>query len=231
VILAIPLAGIIIFASRDDLEAKRVGAIFVLFIAAMMFWAVFEQAGLSIAVFADRLTDNSLGPLTIPSAWYQSLNPLFVILLAPLMAALWSTLGAGQPSTPAKFSLALVLLGASFLLMVPAAHLTASGRISPLWLVGLFFGQTVAELCLSPVGLAAMTRLAPVRFVALILGIWLLAAAFGNKLAGLLGAEFHSEDPDRLATFFLTLGGMAIATGLALVALTPWLRRLMGDVK
>ncbi len=231
VVIALPLIAIAIFARTEDLEARRIAAIFVFFVAAMVFWSAFEQAGLSIALFADRLTDNSLGTWNIPSAWYQALNPLFVIMLAPLMAALWSTLGPRQPSTPIKFVLGLFLLSVSFFLMVPAAHLTASGRVSPLWLVALFLAQTVGELCLSPVGLSAMTRLAPPRLVGLMLGVWFLASAFGNKLAGVLGTEFQSDNPAELARFFATVGGIALATGALLLLLTPWLRRLMGDVR
>jgi POT family proton-dependent oligopeptide transporter len=156
---------------------------------------------------------------------------LFVILLAPVMAGLWTGLGSRQPSTPAKFVLGLFLLSVSFFLMVPAAYLTASGRVSPLWLIGLFLAQTIGELCLSPVGLSAMTRLAPARLVGLMLGVWFLAAAFGNKLAGVLGAGFQSDDSAQLAHFFLTLGAMALGASLVLIMLVPWLRRLMGDVK
>lgn len=231
VLIALPVGAIFIFARQQDLEARRLAAIFVFFVAAMIFWSAFEQAGLTIAIFADRLTDNSIGSWTIPSAWYQSLNPLFVILLAPVMAALWSGLGPRQPSTPAKFVLGLVLLSVSFFLMVPAAYLTASGRVSPLWLIALFFAQTVGELCLSPVGLSAMTKLAPARLVGLMLGVWFLASAFGNKLAGVLGAGFRSDDPAQLAQFFMSLGAMVLAAGLILGALVPWLRRLMGDVR
>ncbi len=231
VLVALPVGAIFIFARQQDLEARRLAAIFVFFVAAMIFWSAFEQAGLTIAIFADRLTDNSIGSWTIPSAWYQSLNPLFVILLAPVMAALWSGLGPRQPSTPAKFVLGLLLLSVSFFLMVPAAYLTASGRVSPLWLIALFFAQTVGELCLSPVGLSAMTKLAPARLVGLMLGVWFLASAFGNKLAGVLGAGFRSDDPAQLAQFFMSLGAMALAAGVMLGALVPWLRRLIGDVR
>ncbi len=229
-IVGLPVAAIAVFVRRGDLEARRVAAVFVLFIASMIFWAAFEQAGLSIALFADRLTDNHLYGFDIPSAWYQSLNPLFVILLAPLFAVLWTRLGARQPSTPMKFVLGMVLLSASFVLMVPAAQLTLEGKVSPLWLVGLFFLQTAGELCLSPVGLSAMTKLAPPRLVGLMLGIWFLGAAFGNKLAGLLGTGFNSEDPAALATFFLSLAGLVGIAMLALAVLMPWLKRLMGGV-
>ena len=122
------------------------------------------------------------------------------MLLAPLFAALWLKLGARQPSAAVKFAIGLVFLSSSFLLMVPAATLAAAGKVSPLWLVGLFLLQTIGELLLSPVGLSTMTRLAPARMTGFVLGIWFLAAAFGNKLAGVLGGGFTSDDPAALSS-------------------------------
>ena len=114
--------------------------------------------------------------------------------------------------------------------MVPAAMLTAEGRVSPLWLVGLFFLQTVGELLLSPVGLSTMTKLAPARAVSLVLGVWFLAAALGNKLAGVLGSGFTSTDPQSLASFFLWQAGFVAVAAVVLFALTPWVKRLMSGV-
>jgi POT family proton-dependent oligopeptide transporter len=205
--------------------------VFVFFIAAMIFWAIFEQAGLTIALFADQLTRGEVAGLPFPSAWFQSFNPLFVILLAPLFAWWWVRLGPRQPSSPMKFVLGLFFLGLSFLLMVPAALLTAGGRVSPLWLVGLFFLQTVGELFLSPVGLSTMTKLAPMKFVGLMLGVWFLAAAWGNKLAGVLGSGFTAGDAQGLAAFFLQQAALVGVATIALLALVPWVKRLMGGVR
>jgi POT family proton-dependent oligopeptide transporter len=227
----VPVAIIAWFATKGDLDGKRIAAIFVFFIAAMIFWAIFEQAGLTIALFADQLTRNEFAGLPFPSAWFQSLNPLFVIVLAPLFAWAWVHLGARQPSSPMKFVLGLAFLGLSFLLMVPAALLTAEGRVSPLWLVGLFLLQTVGELFLSPVGLSAMTKLAPMRLAGLMLGVWFLGAAWGNKLAGILGSGFTATDAADLAVFFLQQAGMVAVATLLLLALVPWVKRLMGGVR
>jgi POT family proton-dependent oligopeptide transporter len=227
----VPVAVIAWFATKGDLDGKRIAAIFVFFIAAMIFWAIFEQAGLTIALFADQLTRAEIGGLPFPSAWFQSLNPLFVILLAPLFAWGWVRLGPSQPSSPVKFVLGLAFLGLSFLLMVPAALLTAEGRVSPLWLVGLFFLQTVGELFLSPVGLSTMTKLAPARLVGLMLGVWFLGAAWGNKLAGILGSGFTATDASGLALFFLQQAAMVGVATLLLLALVPWVKRLMGGVR
>lgn len=229
-LIALPVAAILYFSRREDLEATRIAAIFVFFIAAMVFWSAFEQAGLSIALFADQLTDNDLFGWTIPSAWYQSLNPLFVILFGPVFVLLWTRLGARQPSTPVKFALGLGLLALSFAIMIPGASFTASGKVSPLWLVIYFMLITLGELCLSPVGLSAMTKLAPARLVGMMLGVWFLAAAFGNKLAGVFGAGFKPDDPAHLVGFFTWLAAMAAFSAAAMLILTPWLRRQMGSV-
>ena len=229
--LIAPVVVIAWFARQPGSDTQRIAAVFVFFIASMVFWAIFEQAGLSIALFADRLTTNSVMGLAFPSAWFQALNPLFVIALAPIIAAIWLRLGARQPSAPVKFALGLGFLALSFILMAPAAMLTAAGKVSPLWLVGLFLLQTIGELCLSPVGLSTMTKLAPPGQSGLMLGIWFLASAWGNKLAGVIGAEFAPDDPASLAWFFLR---QALLVGLAmglLIALVPWLKRLMGDVR
>lgn len=229
--VAVPIGAIVWLAWSPDIDLQRMAAVFVFFIAAMIFWAVFEQAGVSIALFADQFTQNTLFGWPFPSAWFQSLNPLFVILLAPLFALLWTRLGARQPSSPIKFVLGLFFLGLSFLLMVPAAQLAVQGKVSPLWLVGLFFLQTVGELLLSPVGLSMMTKLAPVRLVGLVLGIWFLGAAFGSKLAGLLGGMFTADEPDKLGMFFFWQAALVGVAMVLLLALTPWVKRLMHGVR
>jgi POT family proton-dependent oligopeptide transporter len=226
--LILPILGIAYASRQQNDDAQRLAAIGVLFIAAMIFWAIFEQAGTTVALFADKLTRTEVAGIGFPSAWFQSINPIFVILLSPLFAILWFRLGARQPSPAIKFAIGLLFLSASFVLMVPAATLAATGKVSPLWLVGLFLLQTIGELLLSPVGLSTMTKLAPARMTGLVLGLWFLAAAFGNKLAGVLGGGFTSDDPTSLSTAFLQQGLLvAIAAGLLFVA-APWVKRLSG---
>jgi POT family proton-dependent oligopeptide transporter len=213
---------------RKDEESHRIAAILVFFIAAILFWAVFEQAGSSLTLFADELTRNELLGWPFPSSWFQSVNSLFILALAPLFAWLWVRLGPKQPSVPAKFVLGLVFLGASFVLMIPAAQLTAGGKVSPWWLIAVYLLQTLGELCLSPVGLSTMTKLAPARLTGLIMGVWFLATALGNKLSGVLAGDFSSKDPHALAHFF---GNQAWAVGavtLVLLLMVPWVRRRMG---
>ena len=217
------------FSSSEN--ARRYGAMFALLIGAILFWAIFEQAGLTIALFADKLTRAEIAGWSFPSAWFQSLNSLFVILLAPFFSALWMRLGDRQPSSPIKFAIALVFLSLSFLLMVPAAQLTAEGRVSPLWLVALFFLQTTGELLLSPVGLSTMTRIAPPQAVGLVLGIWFLGFAFGSKLASVFGGNFTATDASALAWSFFWQAGLAAAAAVAFFVLAPWIKRLMGDAR
>jgi len=224
--LVLPLSGIAYGAAQQSPDARRLAAVGIYFIAAMIFWALYEQAGTTFTLFADTLTRNEFFGLSFPSAWYQSANPIFVILLTPFAAALWLKLGTRQPSAPVKFGLGLVFLAASFLLMVPAAGYAADGRVSPLWLIGLYFLFTVGELLLSPVGLSTMTRIAPARMTGLVLGLWFLAAAFGNKLAGDIGGAFTASDPDALTLSFLAQAALVAVAATLMFALTPIAKRL-----
>ncbi len=229
IFVVVPAAGIAWFARSADVDVRRIAAVLVFFVAAMLFWAIFEQAGLSIALFADQLTRNEIMGMPFPSAWYQALNPLFVIVLAPVAAAIWLRLGARQPSAPVKFTIGLGFLAASFLLMVPAAQLAVAGKVSPWWLVGLFLLQTIGELCVSPVGLSTMTRLAPPGWSAFMLGVWFLAGSWGSKLAGILGSRFSADALGSLSWFFLEQALLLGAATIVLAALVPWVKRLMGE--
>lgn len=229
--VGLPVLAIGWFGLQASLDAKRIAAVLVFSLAALVFWAVFEQAGSTISLFGDQLTRTEIFGFKFPSAWFQSVNSLFVMTLAPLFALLWIKLGNRQPSSPTKFVMGLLCLGFSFLLMVPAAKLTVEGKVSPFWIVGLFFLQTLGELCLSPVGLSTMTKLAPQKLLGLVMGIWFLAAALGNKVAGVMAGEFTSTDGNALAKFFLMQSLWVGVATLALLACIPWLKRLMGGVK
>ena len=229
-LLVAQIIAILFFAFRPCTQSRRMAAILVLFFAAQIFWALFEQAGSSVQLFADRLTNNSLFGWTFPSAWWQSVNSVFVILLAPVFAWLWIRLGTRSPSSPTKFALGLLFVALSFIWMIPAAKLTAGGLVSPVWLIGLFFLQTTGEMCLSPVGLSTMTKLAPAQLTGLVMGIWFLAAALGNKIAGLLAGGFDESDPSSLVQFFLTQAMWVGVATVLLFALVPWVKRLMGGV-
>jgi POT family proton-dependent oligopeptide transporter len=222
----LPLAAIAYGAAQPSADARRLAAVGIYFIAAMIFWAIFEQAGTTLTLFADTLTQNQFFGYAFPSSWYQSANPIFVILLTPVAAELWLKFGSRQPSSPVKFGLGLAFLAASFLLMVPAASYAADGRVSPLWLIGVYFLFTVGELMLSPVGLSTMTRIAPFRMTGIVLGVWFLAAAFGNKLAGDIGGAFTASDPDALVLSFLAQSALVAVAAALMFGIAPIAKRL-----
>jgi POT family proton-dependent oligopeptide transporter len=212
-------------------EKKRVAVIIVLFISAAMFWSGFEQAGSSLNLFAERYTDRLIGSFEIPAGWFQSLNPAFIIILAPVYSAIWVALARRNldPSTPVKFALGILLLAAGFLIMYGAALLVVRGNpVLPTWLFFTYLLHTMGELALSPVGLSATTRLAPKRFVGQMMGVWFLGASLGNIIAGLLAGEFSGdavgEFPGLYLQIVLTCSGFA----LLLLAFSKPIRKLMG---
>jgi POT family proton-dependent oligopeptide transporter len=210
---------------------KRIAAIFIFFLFTILFWAAYEQKGASLNLFAARLVNTEFFGRPFPSSWLQSLTPLYVIMLAPLFSILWGRMGDRQPSSPAKFTLGMLFIGLAYLLMIPAATLTAYGKVSPLWLVGLYFLEVVGEMCLSPVGLSLVTKLAPLKLVGIMMGVWFLAASLGSKLAGYLSGFFVADNPSTLVRLYGGIAvGLLIATGV-LAALIPTLRRLMGRVR
>lgn len=220
------------FAALTTAEKRRVGVITILFIGAAMFWAGFEQAGSSLNLFAERYTWRTLGGFEIPAGWFQSLNPFFVFTLAPVFAALWVALAQRQldPSTPAKFGLGLLLLGAGFLVMIPAARFVQQGElVAPTWLATTYLLHTMGELALSPVGLAATTRLAPARYAGQMMGVWFLGAALGNLIAGLIAGEFRADSVTEFPALYLQIVLTSTGAGLLLLMFTRPIRRLMND--
>lgn len=225
-------------AAGDEAEAnkpltgadwKRIAAIFIFFVFTILFWAAYEQKGASLNLFAKDLVRTEIFGIGFPSSYLQSCTPLFVILLAPIFSYLWVGLKDRQPSSPVKFTLGLVFIGVAYLLMIPAAMFTAYGKISPLWLVGLYFLEVCGEMCLSPVGLSTVTKLSPLKLVGIMMGVWFLAASFGSKLAGYLSG-FYTTDSWQLTKLYGGIAiGLLIAAGV-LALLTPTIKRLMGRV-
>jgi POT family proton-dependent oligopeptide transporter len=209
---------------------KRIAAIFIFFLFTFLFWGAYEQKGASLNLFADKLVRAEIFGMSFPVPFLQSLTGIFVIMLAPVFSYLWIRMRERQPSSPAKFSLGLVFIGLAFMLMVPASLLTAGGRVTFWWLVGLYFLAVCGEMCLSPVGLSTVTKLAPKKLVGIMMGVWFLAAAMGNKLAGYLSGFFVATDPGRLATLYGGIAvGLLVSAGI-LALFTPTIKKLMGRV-
>jgi POT family proton-dependent oligopeptide transporter len=211
-------------------ERKKLYVIGVLFLAAALFWSVFEQAGSTLNLFADRNTHNVIFGWSYPSSWFQSLNSLFLIALAPVFAWVWLRLAKAhkEPSSPAKFAMGLVLVGAGFVILVWAARMAEQGvQVSPMWLVVTYLLHTCGELCLSPVGLSAMTKLAPARIAGLMMGVWFLATSVGNFIGGRISALYESWP---LPSLFGAVGLFAIGAGILLFLFVKPIKRLMGEV-
>ena len=209
---------------------KRIAAIFIFFLFTILFWGAYEQKGASLNLFADRLVNTQIFGWKFPAPYLQSLTPAFVIMLTPIFSILWVRLRDRQPSSPVKFTLGMLFIGVAYLLMIPAAMLTAQGRVSFWWLVGLYFLEVCGEMCLSPVGLSTVTKLSPPKLVGIMMGVWFLASSFGSKLAGYLSGFFVSDNPSQLVRLY---GGIAVgllAATLLLAVLTPTIKRLMGRV-
>ncbi|HEX6098269.1 MAG TPA: peptide MFS transporter [Thermoanaerobaculia bacterium] len=219
-------------AKLTGTDWARIGAIGILTLFALLFWAGFEQAGSSLTLFADRATRLSVFNWEFPSSWFQSVEPMFVILFSPVFAALWLGLARRhkEPSSPAKFTLGLFFLSLSFALVIPAAKAfeSSGGRVSPWWLIGLYFLQMVGELCLSPVGLSMVTKLSPPKLVGLMMGVWFFATAMGNYVAGWI-AGFLQDRPfsDVFQAAFLNL---VIATVILAALIVP-IKKMMRGVK
>ncbi len=210
-------------------ERKRLYVIGIFFLAAALFWSLFEQAGSTLNLFADRDTRTVFLGFNYPSSWFQSVNSFFVWSLAPVFAMIWMWLGARQPSTPVKFSLGLIFVGAGFGVLIFGAMLAQGGtQVSPMWLVVVYLLHTAGELCLSPVGLSAMTKLAPARIAGLMMGVWFLATSVGNFIAGRV-AGFYEAMP--LPDLFTAIALFGIVAGGILLVLSPMVRRLMGGVR
>ena len=212
-------------------ERKRIAAVFVLFVFAALFWGAYEQAGSTLNLFADRYTNLNVFGYVIPSSWLQSVQPIMVITLAPVMAWLWVRLGPREPSSPTKFAIGLLCAGFAFLLLVPAGLIAQGGagiRVSPLWLVAAYTIEEIGELCLSPVGLSAVTKLAPTRIVSLMMGVFFLSNWLGNLLAGWTAGFFGSMP---LAQLFGVTAAVSLGAAVVMFVLLKPVQRLMGGVR
>jgi POT family proton-dependent oligopeptide transporter len=227
-------AYLILFAGLSAAERARVVVMAVLFAAYAAFYAGFEQGGASMNLFAERYTDRHILGWVMPAGVLQGTTALVTILFAPLFAALWLALGrrGRDPSAPLKFAAGLILLGIGTLVMVVASRLVAAGAIvAPTWLLLTYLLQEWGDLCLSPVGLSTMTKLAPARFVGQVMGLWFLAIALGNNLAGQLSEEYDATDLASLPHLFTKIALWSFACAALMLVLTPVMKRLMGEVR
>ncbi len=230
------LVGYVLFiaVTKLDSEARdRIFAAMFLIIGSILFWALFEQAGSSLNLYTDRYVDRG----GVPASVFQSINAIYIVLLAPLFATLWTWLGRKgmEPSTPFKFGLAMIQLGLGFLVLVWGAALGGDGaQTAVLFIFLIYLLHTTGELCLSPVGLSAMNRLAPAHMASLIMGTWFFASATGNFVAGLIAAATGSEKASGegasaavVHDVYTTIGWIAIAVGIGVLVISPLIKKLM----
>ena len=220
---------VVLFGGLTSVEKKRVGVIAVCFLASACFWAGYEQAGSSMNLFAERLTDRMIGGWEMPASWLQSVNALFVILFAPVFSAIWLALGTRSPSIPAKMALGLLQLGVGFAVMAWAAtYASVDHAVSPTWLVAAYFFHTTGELCLSPIGLSSITKLSPHRYVGQMMGIWFMGNALGNLVAGRIAGLIETLP---LPQIFGAVTVFSMGAGLLLLVFTKPLQRWMGGAE
>ncbi len=229
-------AYVLLFLGLDKREKERVCVIIILFLSSAMFWAGFEQAGSSFNLFADRHTARNIDlfAYVIPTSWFQALGPIFIITLAPVMASLWVALARRHlnPSLPVKFGLGLILLGLGFVVMAGAAKFVAAGqKVWPTWLITTYLLHTFAELCLSPVGLSSVTKLAPRRLVGQMMGTWFLGASLGNLIAGVIAGEFKADAVEQMPARYLQMVLLPVLAGTALLLLAKPIRKWMAGVR
>lgn len=210
-------------------EWSRIVAIVIFFVFASLFWGAYEQAGSTLNLFADQYSTLTILGYTFPSSWLQSVQPVCVVLFAPIFAWIWRRLGTYEPSSPAKFAYGLLFVSLAFLLLVPAGAFAQAGfKVSPWWLIVAYAITEVGELCLSPVGLSVVTKLSPTRIVGLMMGVFFLSNAAGNKIAG-WAAGFLGAMP--IATLFGTVAAITLGASVVLFLMVPWIKKLMGGVQ
>jgi POT family proton-dependent oligopeptide transporter len=226
----------------DGIERGKMSALFFLIVTSTVFWSMFEQSSGSMTLFADRATDLSLFGLNLTASQFASANPIFIIILSPLFALLWPALLSHnlEPTTPAKFGFGIMQVGLGFgALLIGINNPNAAGLVSAWWLVLAYFLHTSAELCLSPVGLSAVTKLSIARYVGVMMGAWFLASAFGTYLASELAIFFSSvEDSadgriglEGFSLLFSELLIYGVVLGAVVLLISPLIRRLMADVR
>jgi POT family proton-dependent oligopeptide transporter len=241
VLIAAPvLIGFIIFSDKAlaKIEKQRVAVIFCVSFFVVFFWSAFEQAGASLTFFAEEQTQRDLGFFTVPASFFASLNSIYVVLFAPVFAWLWIKMGKREPSSPTKMALGLLLLSLGYLwIAFGVKDVQASTKVSMIWLLGMYALHTWGELCLSPIGLSLVNKLAPIKFASLLMAVWFLANAAANKLAGVLSAlypdgkttQFLGYQMNNMYDFFILFVVMSGIAAALLLVLTRLLQKMMND--
>ena len=229
VIGAVALFALLLSSKKTEAdERRRVISFIPMFVASVMFWALFQQQFTVIAIYSDQRLDRHLGGWEMPASWVQSINPLFIIIFAAVFATMWVKLGKRQPSTPMKFALANLIMGVAYLVFLLFVG-TASTPL--LGIVGILFLFTMAELLLSPVGQSLVTKLAPEAFKTQMVALFFLTVSIGSALSGVLAGYYNPEDAGAERSYFLTLGIASIVVAVAIALLSPWIRKNMMGVR
>jgi proton-dependent oligopeptide transporter, POT family len=242
--IAVIIIAFMIFTDKNltKTETQQILVIFILAFFVIFFWSAFEQAGASLTYFTDKQTDRSLGSWEVPASWFQSLNSAFVILFAPVMAFIWLRLGSAnrEPASPLKMAIGLFLLSLGYLVIaIGVKGIGATEKASMIWLIAMYFLHTLGELCLSPIGLSLVNKLAPFRFASLLMAVWFLANAAANKLAGVLSALIPANGPTSFIgyqiednyDFFMLFVVMSGVAAVILFLLSSKLLKMMRGVR
>ena len=217
-------------------EKQRISVIFILLIFAVFFWAGFEQAGSSLSLYTDKYIDRSIGSFEIPTSWFQSVNPLFIVTLAPLFTLFWASPIGRRLTTPVKMGVGMIILGAGFLFMIGAvAERSANGDVNDvnnkaalMWLIMTYLLHTIGELCISPVGLSVVTKLSPPKLASVLMAVWMLSSSFANFLGGFIAAYVETMGAGEVFTY---IAGFVTVCGVLLILLNKVILKLMHGVK
>ena len=217
-------------------EKQRISVIFILLIFAVFFWAGFEQAGSSLSLYTDKYIDRSIGSFEIPTSWFQSVNPLFIVTLAPLFTLFWASPIGRRLTTPVKMGVGMIILGAGFLFMIGAvAERSANGDVNDvnnkaalMWLIMTYLLHTIGELCISPVGLSVVTKLSPPKLASVLMAVWMLSSSFANFLGGFIAAYVETMGAGEVFTY---IAGFVSVCGVLLILLNKVILKLMHGVK
>ncbi|HNS43558.1 MAG TPA: oligopeptide:H+ symporter, partial [Taishania sp.] len=221
---------------NKEQEKQRISVIFILFAFAVFFWAGFEQAGSSLSLYTDKFIDRSIGGFEIPTSWFQSVNPIFIVALAPLFAIFWNSKLGKRLSTPVKMGVGMIILGLGFLFMLGAVgERAANGNIEDeankaalMWLIMTYLLHTIGELCLSPVGLSVVTKLAPPKLASILMAVWMLSSSVANFIGGYLASVVETMGAGQIFTFIAIF---VMICGLLLISLNKFIGKLMHGVK